>query len=75
MERPGAVPLRTLPYSHVSETYDSGSAFGSSSVMPRACSQLATTSHEKFFFMIGVAFNVISVPSFLVTAPFRLNRM
>ena len=49
VESPGSVPLRTLPYNHVSETYDSGKLFGSDTVFPRALAKFARKSQEKSF--------------------------
>ena len=59
------MPLRTLPYSHVSETYDSGSAFGSETVLPRALREVGQdVPGEVVRAATGVPRTVSSVPSF-----------
>src|SRR3954471_15461393 len=75
VDRCGSVPLRTLPYSQVSETYVSGRLCGSDSTRPCAFVRFACTSHDRVRDCTGVPRTVSSSPSLRVDAPFRLKRM
>ena len=75
MDRPTWVPLRTLPYSQVSETYDSGMPLGSCVTMLPELVQFSVMSHENDGLRIGVPRMVSSRPRLRVAAPFKLKRM
>src|ERR1051325_5386458 len=75
VDSPTCTPLRTLPYSQVSDTYDSGSWPGSLVTMLPELFQFSVTSHEMSGRRIGVPARADSRPRLRVAAPFRLKRM
>src|ERR1043166_3013376 len=75
VDSPTCTPLRTLPYSQVSDTYDSGSWPGSLVTMLPELFQFSVTSHEMSGRRIGVPATASSRPRLRVAAPFRWKRV